>query len=182
MKALLIVDLQNDFCPGGALPTPEGDKVVPIINDLENHFDHIIASKDWHPEDSIHFVRWPKHCVKDSYGAEFHPGLNTEKIRFTFLKGTGDKDDGYSAFEATNKNLLKYLNENHIDELYIAGLTTEYCVKETALDAVRNDFTTIVIRDAVEGVRENEGDEQEALNEMELEGVKLIFSKNILES
>ncbi len=103
--ALLIVDVQNDFCPGGALPTPQGDIVVPVINKLMDKFDLILASRDWHPEDTIHFNRWPVHCVKESHGADFPAVLKREKIIQIFEKGTGSKDDGYSAFEATNKNL-----------------------------------------------------------------------------
>ena len=180
MKALMIVDLQNDFCPGGALPAPEGDKVVPVINKLMKTFDHIIASKDWHPEDSVHFTRWPKHCIKNTKGAEFHPDLNTENIDFVFLKGTEGEDDGYSAFDATNENFIEYLKRNHITDLYVTGLTTEFCVKETALDAARHDFNTFVVRDAVEGVKAKKGDEQEALAEMEAEGVKLINASLLL--
>lgn len=180
MKALLVVDLQNDFCPGGTLPAPEGDKVVPVINKLIDKFELVIASKDWHPEDSIHFNKWPKHCIKHTRGAEFHPDLKSEKIQFTFLKGTEGKDDGYSAFEATNENLKDYLKEKKVTDLYIAGLTTEYCVKETAIDAVKNNFRTTVVNDAIEGVREHEFDEQIALNEMKKTGVTLINSSIIL--
>ena len=182
MKALLIVDLQNDFCPGGALPAPEGNRVVPVINRIMDKFDLVIASKDWHPRETYHFTRWPVHCVRDTPGAAFHPDLQTAQIQFTFLKGTGEKDDGYSAFEATNENLMKYLNKNHVDELYIAGLTTEYCVKETALDAVRNEFNTLVISDAIAGVHEHEEDVPEALGEMKQEGVKLIESGKLFQN
>ena len=138
--ALLIVDVQNDFCPGGALPTPQGDIIVPVINKLMDKFDLIIASRDWHPKDTIHFNRWPIHCVKESHGADFPADLNRENIIQIFEKGTGSKDDGYSAFEATNKNLAEYLKEKEVDELYIVGLTAEYCVKSTVLDALRNGF------------------------------------------
>ena len=132
--ALLIVDVQNDFCPGGALPTPQGDIIVPVINKLMEKFSLIIASRDWHPEDTIHFNHWPVHCVKESHGADFPADLKRENIIQIFEKGTGSKDDGYSAFEATNKNLGGYLKEKEVDELYIVGLTAEYCVKSTVLD------------------------------------------------
>ena len=97
MKALLIVDVQNDFCPGGALGAPGNDEVVPVINKIQDKFDVVVASKDWHPENSIHFEKWPVHCVANTKGAEFHPDLKTGKIDTIFLKGTGNKDDGYSS-------------------------------------------------------------------------------------
>jgi len=182
MKALLIVDVQNDFCPGGALPAPEGDKVVPVINRIMDKFDLVLASKDWHPRETYHFTRWPVHCVRNTHGAEFHPGLHKKDIQFTFLKGTDGKDDGYSAFEATNENLMKFLYKHHVDALYIAGLTTEYCVKETALDAVRNEFNTLVISDAIAGVNAHEEDAANALQEMKQEGVKIIESNIIFQN
>src|SRR5579859_2188035 len=135
MKALLIVDVQNDFCPGGTLAVPEGDKVVPVINRLEDAFPLVVASKDWHPKDTVHFQKWPPHCIQNSRGAEFHPGLETAKIQETFLKGTYNRDDGYSAFEATSNDLEKYLREKGVMELYVTGIATDYCVKASALDA-----------------------------------------------
>ena len=177
--ALLIVDVQNDFCPGGALPTPQGDIVVPVINKLMDKFELIIASRDWHPEDTIHFNRWPAHCVRESHGADFPAELNREKIIQIFEKGRGSKDDGYSAFEATNKNLEEYLKENTVDELYISGLTAEYCIKSTVLDALNNGFKTIVIKDAVEGIRQNEDDFDNAFEEMKIAGATIITSDDI---
>ena len=177
--ALLIVDVQNDFCPGGALPTPQGNIIVPVINKLMDKFDLIIASCDWHPEDTIHFNRWPVHCVKESYGADFPADLKKEKIIQIFEKGTGSKDDGYSAFEATNKNLGGYLKEKKVDELYIAGLTAEYCVKSTVLDALKNGFRTFVIKDGVEGLRQNEDDFDNAFEEMKNAGATIITSNDI---
>ena len=178
--ALLIVDVQNDFCLGGALPTPQGDIVVPVINKLMDKFPLIIASRDWHPEDSIHFNRWPVHCVKESHGADFPADLKREKIIQLFEKGTDSKDDGYSAFEATNKNLAEYLKENEVDELYISGLTAEYCVKSTVLDALNQGFKTFVIKDAVEGIRQNENDFENAFEEMKNAGAIIINSKDII--
>ena len=174
MNALLIVDVQNDFCPGGTLAAPDGDKVIPVINRLMEHFDIIVASRDWHPKESIHFNKWPVHCVENSFGAAFHPDLNTKKIQQIFLKGTGNRDDGYSAFEATNVNLNEYLKQRNVNELYVTGLATEYCVKESALDAIKNGFHVYVIKEATQGVHQHEGDEEKALKEMELKGVKLI--------
>ncbi len=179
MKTLIIVDLQNDFCPGGALGVKDGDKIVPVINQLINKFAVVFASQDWHPEDSIHFNGWPKHCVHDTYGAQLHPDLNRSKIDYFLLKGTGNKDDGYSAFEATNINLLDVLNKNEIDEVYICGLTTEYCVKNTAIDATKH-FNTYVITNAIKPVEKNPGDAEKALNSMRSAGATLITSNNIL--
>lgn len=179
MKALLVVDVQNDFCPGGALAAPEGDQVVPVINELMEKFPLVVASKDWHPEDTVHFEKWPVHCVKNTEGAEFHPDLNTSKIEKVFLKGTGNKDDGYSAFEATNEDLKDYLKSKNVDQLYVVGLTTEYCVKNSAEDAVKNGFKTMVVEDAIEGVKANEGDVEKALKEMKDNGVEFVRSTDI---
>ncbi|MCX7798466.1 MAG: nicotinamidase [Melioribacter sp.] len=180
MRALFIVDLQNDFCPNGALPTPKGDVIIPVINKLMDKFDVVLASKDWHPEDSGHFNKWPKHCIQNSYGAEFPAGLHVEKIHKIFLKGTSDKDDGYSAFEATNENLAEYLRKNNIDELYVTGLTAEYCVKQTVLDSLKNGFKTFVIKDGVEGIYQNENDVENAFKEMEKAGAVILTSNDIL--
>jgi len=137
-KALLIVDVQNDFCPGGALGVKEGDKVVSVINSIIDKFDFVISSQDWHPEESIHFEKWPPHCIANTYGADFHPALNTEKIGLKLQKGTANKDDGYSAFEATNVSFSDFLRKNNITNLYVCGLATDYCVKASALDAINH--------------------------------------------
>ncbi len=179
MKALFIVDLQNDFCPNGALPTPKGDIIIPVINKIMDKFDFVLASKDWHPEHSVHFEKWPKHCIQNTYGAEFPNSLNSEKIHKVFFKGTGDKDDGYSAFEATNENLVDYLKKNNIDELYVTGLTAEYCVKQTVLDSLKNGFKTYVIKDAVEGIYQHEDDVENAFKEMQIAGAIIITSNDI---
>jgi len=142
-------------------------------------FDLILASRDWHPEDTIHFKRWPVHCVKDSHGADFPVDLKSEMIIQIFEKGTGSKDDGYSAFEATNKNLVEYLKEKEVDKLYITGLTAEYCVKSTVLDALKYGFKTFVIKDAVEGIRQNEDDFDNAFEEMKKAGAIIITSDDV---
>jgi nicotinamidase/pyrazinamidase len=179
VKALLVVDVQNDFCPGGALAVPGGDKVVPVINRLMDKFKFVVASKDWHPQDSVHFKKWPPHCVQNSTGAEFHPQLNSKKIRQVFLKGTKNKDDGYSAFEATSDDLVDVLHKNGVTDLYVTGLATDYCVRASALDAVRKGFHTFVITDAVEAVDVNPGDGLKALEEMKNAGVELITSGEV---
>ena len=179
MRGLLIVDVQNDFCPGGALAVADGDKVVPVINSLLGHFDVIVASKDWHPAGSVHFKKWPPHCVEETPGAEFHPQLLRGKIQQVFLKGTKDKDDGYSAFEATNLDLITYLRQADITELYVVGLATDYCVKASALDAAKNGIHTYVVTDAVAAVDVRPDDGARALDEMKLAGVTLLDSSKI---
>ncbi|MBM4159566.1 MAG: nicotinamidase [Ignavibacteria bacterium] len=179
MKALLIVDVQNDFCPGGALAVPDGDKVVPVINRLMDQFDIIVASKDWHPPQSVHFQKWPVHCVQETPGAEFHPQLKSDAIQKVFLKGTGGADDGYSAYEATSDDLGEYLNSKNVTELYVAGLATDYCVRASALDAFRKGFRTFVVTDAVAAVNVKPDDGPKALEEMRNAGVTLLRSEDI---
>ena len=179
MRALLVVDVQKDFCPGGSLAVPEGDSVVPVINTLLEKFSIVVASKDWHPYQTVHFQKWPVHCVHNSPGAEFHPGLNSVKIQQVFLKGTDNRDDGYSAFEATNLDLVKYLKDKGVTELYVVGLATDYCVRASALDAVKQGFTTFVIRDAVAAVNVQPGDEKKAFDDMEQGDVTLVVSSDI---
>ncbi len=180
MRALLVVDVQNDFCPGGSLAVPQGDKVVPVINQLMEKFDIIVASKDWHPSQTVHFQQWPVHCVQNSKGAEFHPQLHNAKIQQVFLKGTGNKDDGYSAYEATNLNLREYLASMGVTEIYITGLATDYCVRASALDAAKSGLTTYVVTDAVAAVNLQPTDGEKALDEMKRSGVKLVTSEIIV--
>jgi nicotinamidase/pyrazinamidase len=172
--ALLIVDVQNDFCPGGALPTPQGDRVVPVLNKLMDKFSLIIASRDWHPESSNHFDKWPVHCVRETHGADFPDELRQDKFDQIIEKGTGTKDDGYSAFEATNCNLAEDLKEKKIDELFITGLTAEYCVKSTVLDSIKHGFKTYVIKEAVEGIRKNKDDFDNSFVEMKKAGAIIL--------
>jgi nicotinamidase/pyrazinamidase len=179
MKALLIVDVQNDFCPGGTLAVPEGDRVVPVINHLMDRFQVVVASKDWHPEKTIHFEKWPVHCVQHTNGAAFHPQLEDKKIHEVFLKGTEGADDGYSAFEATNKNLEDYLHQHNVDEVFVCGLATDYCVLASALDAHKKGFTVFVIEDAVRGVEVTKGDVERAIEEMKHNGIVFISSDQV---
>jgi len=179
MRALLVVDVQNDFCPGGSLATPKGHAVVPVINKLIDEFDFVVASKDWHPEETIHFEKWPKHCVQGTEGAEFHSDLHEHRFHKVFIKGTGNVDDGYSSFEATNDNLAEYLENKGVETVYIAGLTVEYCVKTTTLDSIKYGFETYVIEDAVEGIYQHVGDVKKAFEEMKLAGAKMITSAEV---
>ncbi|UOB18827.1 isochorismatase family protein [Abyssalbus ytuae] len=179
MKTLLIVDLQNDFLPGGALPAPDGNQIIPVVNNIMDKFDLITASKDWHPEDTVHFEKWPVHCVQNTPGSDFPNELETGKIDTFLHKGTKNTDDGYSAFEATNINLDNFLKEKGVTELYVCGLTTEYCVKNSVLDALSHHYKTYVIKDAVAGVKAHPGDEDKAWQEMKVAGATIITSENI---
>jgi nicotinamidase/pyrazinamidase len=180
MKALLVVDVQNDFCPGGALAVKGGDEVVPVINSLMPAFGLIVASMDWHPADSIHFGKWPPHCVRQTDGADMHKDLHMSMIEKIFLKGTDNKDDGYSAFEATNMSLDVFLKDRGITDLYVAGLTTDYCVKETALTARANGYNTFVVEDAIRPVEVNPGDSEKAIAEMKAAGTVMVHSSEIV--
>jgi nicotinamidase/pyrazinamidase len=173
-RALFIVDVQNDFLPGGALAVPRGDEVIPVINELQKRFEWIFASKDWHPATTVHFDQWPPHCIRGTHGASFPENLHIRRIEKVFLKGTGNTDDGYSAFEATNDDLVFRLKSLGVSQLFITGLATDYCVKATALDAVRHGFETFVVREAVRAVNLHEGDEAKAFRVMEEAGVHII--------
>jgi nicotinamidase/pyrazinamidase len=146
------------FLPGGALPAPAGNRIIPVINRIMKEFDLVIASRDWHPPDTIHSKHWPPHCIRDTEGAEFPAELLYQNLDTVFLKGTGSQDDGYSAFDATNSDLQSYLEEHDVNRLFLAGLTTEYCVKATALEAVSKNFLTFIVKDAVAAVEANAGD------------------------
>ena len=152
MTALLIVDVQNDFCSGGALEVKNGETITTVINKIAPKFDFVVASKDWHPEDTIHFEKWPLHCIQGTHGAEFHATLLQENIDLVIHKGTENKDDGYSAFQATNVNLTTYLREKKVTQIYVVGLATEYCIKASAIDSLKNGFKTIIVKDAVKGL------------------------------
>lgn len=178
-KALIIVDVQQDFCPGGSLPAPKGNDIIPVINKLMNKFDLIIASKDWHPAQTVHFDKWPVHCVRATPGAAFHPKLNVQKINEIALKGTGNSDDGYSAFEATNIDLSYLLKKNKVDTVYVCGLTTEYCVNATARDAMKAGFKAFVVTDATAPVAANKKDEEKALQSMKSAEIGLITSGEV---
>ncbi len=178
-SALFIVDVQNDFLPGGALAVPQGDEVIEPVNALQLRFDLVLASKDWHPASTKHFDIWPVHCVRGTHGARFPEALKTERIQKIFLKGTGESDDGYSAFQATNEDLEAYLKIKGVRRLYVVGLATDYCVKATALDAVAAGFETFVVKEAVRAVNVKPGDEAAALEAMQKAGVKIISMNEI---
>lgn len=166
MKALLIVDLQNDFLPGGALPISNGDEIIEPINQLQNTYDLIIASKDWHPSDHCSFEsNWPAHCIQNTYGADFPKKLQTQKIAAIFNKGEDAAKEAYSAFDAPG--LEAFLREQGVDALDLVGLALDVCIKATALDAVKRGFKVTVLTHACRGL----GSEQEALEQMASSGV-----------
>jgi len=198
MNALIVVDLQNDFCPGGALPVPEGDRVVAVVNRLQQQFDLVVATQDWHPANHGSFaanhpgkkpgdavelaglpqILWPVHCVQGTRGAEFHPQFNTSAIARVFRKGTDPAVDSYSGFfdngHRNSTGLGEYLRQRGVDCVYVCGLATDYCVKFTALDAVDAGFKTYLIEDACRGVDLRAGDVRQAVEEMRTQGVNLV--------
>ena len=184
-NALLLIDIQNDFCPGGSLAVKEGDRVVPVVNELQKHFALVIATKDWHPPGHSSFVSlWPPHCVQETAGAEFVEGLDTGRVARVFLKGTDMEIDSYSGFfdneHRRATGLGDYLKERGVTGVTIAGLATDYCVKYTALDARMLGFDTTVVLDACRGVEVNEGDTARAVEEMAAAGVRIMESGELL--
>jgi len=198
--ALILVDIQNDFCPGGTLAVPDGDAVVPIANRLQPLFDVVIATQDWHPGDHASFavnhdgrspgdvislagqeqVLWPAHCVQGSPGAAFHPDLDQDSIVAIVRKGTDPGIDSYSGFFDNGRHrstgLAGLLRELAVRRVYLLGLATDYCVKYTALDAAREGFDVSVLLDGCRGVELSQGDELHAIGEMRVAGVQILDS------
>ncbi|MBI4436874.1 MAG: bifunctional nicotinamidase/pyrazinamidase [Candidatus Omnitrophica bacterium] len=184
-EALLLVDVQNDFCPGGALPVPEGDRIVPVLNRYIDKFHStrlpIFASRDWHPPITKHFKayggNWPPHCVQGTRGAQFHPHLALPKDVEVVSKGMNPEKDSYSSFQAFTADGTDFstlLKERGIQQLFVGGLATDYCVKQTVLDALREGFGVVLLEDAVRGVDLNSGDSEKALEEMRKSGARRI--------
>lgn len=204
MKALILVDLQNDFLPGGALPVKDGHKVIPMANRLLNlPFDLKLATKDWHPADHGSFaathgkkpgeviqlggikqILWPVHCVQNTKGADFAQELDRKKIDKVFLKGTDKLIDSYSTFfdndHHKSTGLDKYLKEKNVDTVFIAGLATDYCVLYSVLDACKLGLKTHVIADACRGIDLNPGDVQKALDAMQSAGARIITMRDLI--
>ena len=182
--ALLIVDVQNDFCAGGALEVARGNEVIPVLNRLAAHMSAlgfpVYASRDWHPSKSRHFAinggAWPVHCVAGTEGARLHPDLDLPPGTLIVTKGIGLDDDGYSDFEgeiAGRGGLLADLRARGVTDLIVGGLATDYCVRATALDARKEGFEVTVVTDAIRPVDVKPGDGQRALEEMKAAGVRL---------
>ncbi len=182
--ALVIVDVQNDFCPGGSLAVPDGDRVVPVLNGYAARFAAlgaaVFASRDWHPERTRHFVAqggaWPPHCVQGTRGAEFHPALALPAGTEICSKGMDPADDAYSCFQAEDAQGMPFaatLGERGVGRLFVGGLATDYCVKATVLDALKEGFEVVVLEDAVRAVDVSPGDGARALEEMRGAGARL---------
>ncbi len=204
MKALIIVDIQNDFLPGGALAVSHGDKIIPIVNRLIPKFELVIATQDWHPANHGSFasnhpgkkpgesinlfglnqILWPDHCVQNTFGASFSADLDTRSITRVFQKGTDQQVDSYSGFYDNGKKkdtgLSQFLKDRNVDEVYIVGLATDYCVKYTAIDAAELGFQTFVIADATQAVNLHKDDNEQALKEMLIKGISVIDSNSII--
>jgi len=182
-SALLIVDVQHDFCPGGALPVPNGDRIVPVVNhyvaDATDHGLPIYASRDWHPPTTSHFKtyggEWPPHCVQDTEGARFHPALTLPPSAIVISKGDDPRRPGYSAFDGRTpdgRSLRDDLHARGIERLYVGGLATDYCVRATVLDARKAAFEVIVLRDAIAGIDVHPGDADRSIADMRAAGAE----------
>ena len=204
MDALVLVDIQNDFCPGGALAVAEGDQVVPVANRLARRFDLVVATQDWHPSEHKSFavnhpgkrpgevielggleqVLWPAHCVQGTPGAELRADLERGAIERVFTKGTDPEIDSYSGFfdnghrKATG--LADYLRQRGVDRVVVMGLATDYCVKYTALDAAAEGFAVTLVEDGCRGVDLSPGDSAAAVAEMREAGVELTVSDELI--
>jgi nicotinamidase/pyrazinamidase len=201
--ALIIIDIQNDFCPGGALAVRRGDEIIPLINKLSKRFKRVVATQDWHPEDHLSFavnhpgkkefdvidyngmeqVLWPSHCVSGTPGAEFHPDLNTENMDLILRKGSNPEIDSYSVFRENDKETLTglegYLKTLGIKETYLCGLALDYCVFYSAMDAKELGFETHVIIDATRGIDSPEGNIYKSLAIMKEKGIRIVESKDL---
>ncbi len=180
-RALIIVDVQNDFCPGGALAVAHGDEVIPPLNRLIQEFlkrgEPVFRSRDWHPPKTKHFATWggtwPVHCVQGTTGADFHPQLIDNIHLRTVSKGQGD-EDSYSAFDGTD--LALQLQRLGVEEVWVGGLATDYCVKNTVLDALKQGFGVRALRDAMRAVELQPGDGERAIGEMRAAGAEIVES------
>jgi len=191
-RALLIVDLQNDFCLGGALAVPEGEEIIPNLNKYIKIFSQkklpIFASRDWHPIKTKHFKDfgggWPLHCIYNSQGAAFHPKLKLPKETIILSKGMDPEKDSYSAFQAEDKNgmvLLNLLKILGVNEIYVGGLATDYCVKFSVIDALKQGFKVKLLGDAIKGVNLKPQDSENAIKKMVEKGAKKITLKDMEE-
>lgn len=202
-NVILIIDVQNDFCPAGALAVNEGEEVVPVINSIQDKFYRVIATQDWHPAEHISFasnhkgknvydvieidgikqVLWPAHCVAGTFGADFHKGLNITNFHLILRKGWDVMIDSYSAFLENDKKTLTglsgYLKALNIEQVFVSGLATDYCVYYSAMDAVRYGFETYVIIDACRGVDIPANNIQRTICSMENNGIKIITSLDL---
>jgi nicotinamidase/pyrazinamidase len=184
-SALLVVDIQKDFCGGGALAAPGGDDIIPAVNrhlaDARAREIAVYATRDWHPEKTSHFKEyggaWPPHCVQGTPGAQFHPALELPPGAIVVNKGDDPQRHGYSAFEghtSDGKPLLDELRDRRITRVYLLGIATDYCVRESALDALRAGLEVRVLADAIAGIDARPGDAQRALDEISAAGAHIV--------
>ncbi|HKY45670.1 MAG TPA: nicotinamidase [Pyrinomonadaceae bacterium] len=181
-QALIVVDVQNDFCPGGTLAVAHGDEVVEPLNELIDEFlergDPVYKSRDWHPPTTKHFQAyggtWPVHCVQNTKGAEFHPALRDDPRITVISKGLGDKDC-YSAFDETD--LASQLHQQGVKEVVVGGLATDYCVKNTVLDALKKGFKVKALEGAMRAVELQPGDSDRAIEEMRAAGAEIMTGR-----
>lgn len=185
--ALLITDVQYDFLPGGALPVPNGDQVIPVLNEYARHFSrsgaHVVASRDWHPANHMSFKAqggpWPPHCVQDTHGAMFHGDLRLPKGTLVVSKATDPSKEAYSAFDGTG--LAEELHKLGVERFFVGGLATDYCVLNTVLDSVKLGFATVVLMDAVRGINVKPGDVSRAVAAMVKAGAEQVVTENFPE-
>lgn len=186
-RALLLVDVQNDFCPGGALAVADGDQVIAPLNKLIEEFlrrdEPVFRSRDWHPPQTKHFTQfggtWPVHCVQNTKGAEFHPDLIGDARIRTISKGMGD-EDSYSAFDGTD--LALQLRQLGVQEVWVGGLATDYCVKNTVLDALKEGFQVKALADGMRAVDVNPGDGERAIEEMRAAGAEFVHQAQLAQA
>lgn len=184
--ALVVVDVQRDFCPGGALAVTGGDAIVPVINQLTPRFQRQVFTRDWHPANHCSFSSaprwvdgsWPAHCVQDTAGAEFHPDLVVPSSALVLNKATVAEKDAYSGFDGTN--LADDLRRLTVRRVFVCGLATDYCVRATALDALQNGFSVALIEDACRGVDNPAGAVTQAISEMTTAGVTALQSRDLV--
>jgi len=186
-SALILVDIQNDFCPGGALAVNEGDEIVPIVNRLIPEFPLVISTQDWHPANHISFKErggpWPPHCVQGTHGAELHRDLETGTVEHYFRKASSPDKDDYSEFEGKDnqgRSLDEVLKSHGVRKLYVVGLATDYCVLETVLDGIKYGYEVCAVTDAMRAVNVNPDDEEKALQKMASSGAHLVTSDEVL--
>jgi nicotinamidase/pyrazinamidase len=185
-SALILVDIQNDFCPGGALAVSEGDLIVPIVNRLIPRFPLVISTQDWHPANHISFEAqggpWPPHCVPGTAGAELHPDLITDTIAHYFRKASSPDKDDYSEFAGKDEqghSLDEVLKAHGVEKIYVVGLATDYCVLETVLDGIKNGYEVYAVTDAMRAVNVEPDDGEKALYKMASSGAHLVTSEVI---
>jgi nicotinamidase/pyrazinamidase len=179
-KALIVVDVQNDFCPGGSLAVAQGDEVVAPLNKLIKEFldrgEPVYKTRDWHPEKTKHFATyggtWPIHCVQNTRGAEFHSDLLDDPRITVISKGFDERADGYSGFDGTH--LAQLLRDEEVKEIWVGGLATDYCVKQTVIDGVQSGFKVKVLADAMRAVNVNPDDGKKAIDEMKEAGAEIV--------